>query len=142
VGYPSLEEERLVLERHNRNPLLLEAAQIEPLSPELLAASRREVRETLVEPQMLDYLLAVVRRTREWPTLALGASPRAATALLIVAKTYARRDGRNYLLPDDIKTAALPCLRHRLELRPEAELEGLTTDRALTDILAAVPVPK
>jgi MoxR-like ATPase len=142
VGYPTLDQERLVLERHHESPNLLEHAQIEPLPPELLAAARREVRETLVEPQILDYLLAVVRRTREWPTLSLGASPRAATALLIVAKAYARRDGRNFLLPDDIKTAALPCLRHRLQLRPEAELEGYTADRALIDILAAVPVPR
>jgi MoxR-like ATPase len=142
VGYPTVEEERVVLERHHVAPRLLEAAELEPLAPELLAAARDEVRTTLVEPQILDYLLAVVRKTREWPTLSLGASPRAATALLIVAKAYARREGRNYLLPDDVKTAALPCLRHRLQLRPEAELEGYTTDRALNDILAAVAVPQ
>lgn len=142
VGYPSAEEERIVLERHHAHPQLLEAAQIEPLQSELLAAARREVRETLVEPQIFDYLLAVVRRTREWPTIALGASPRAATALLSVAKAYARRDGRNYLLPDDVKIAALPCLRHRLQLRPETELEGYTTDQTIADILAAIPVPQ
>ena len=142
VGYPTAEEERVVLERHHASPRLLDAAELEPLTPELLAAARQEVRETLVEPQILDYLLAVVRKTREWPTLSLGASPRAATALLIVSKAYARREGRNYLLPDDVKMAALPCLRHRLQLRPEAELEGYTTDRVLTDILAAVVVPQ
>jgi len=142
VGYPSLEEERVVLERHHASPRLLDAAELEPLAPELLAAARREVQETLVEPQILDYLLDVVRKTREWPTLSLGASPRAATALLIVAKAYARHDGRNFVLPDDVKTAAFPCLRHRLQLRPEAELEGYTTDRALADILAATAVPQ
>jgi MoxR-like ATPase len=141
VNYPSAEEERIVLERHHVNPMLIEAAALEPLSPELLAAARRQVRSVIVEPQIFDYLLAIVRRTREWPTIVLGASPRAATALLIVAKAYAGRDGRDYLLPDDIKAAALPCLRHRLQLRPEVELEGVDTDRVLTDILAAVPVP-
>lgn len=142
VGYPSETEERMVLERHSAGAKALETAAIEPLEKELLAAARREVRETLVEPQILDYLLAVVRRTREWPMLALGASPRAATALLVVAKAYARREGRNFVLPDDVKTAALPCLRHRLQLRPEAELEGYTTDRAIADVLAAVQVPQ
>lgn len=141
VDYPSAEEERVVLERHHANPMLLESAAIEPVQPRTLAAARAQVRSVVVEPQIFDYLLAVVRRTREWPTLSLGASPRAATALLIVSKAYACRDGRDYLLPDDIKAAALPCLRHRVMLRPEVELEGFDTDRVIRDILAAVPVP-
>lgn len=141
VDYPAAEDERIVLERHHANPMLLESAAIEPVRPEAVAAARDQVRKVMVEPQMFDYLLAVVRRTREWPTLSLGASPRAATALLIISKAYACRDGRDYLLPDDIKTAALPCLRHRLLLRPEVELEGFDTDRVIRDILAAVPVP-
>jgi MoxR-like ATPase len=91
---------------------------------------------------MFDYLLAVARRTREWPAISLGASPRAAAGLLIVAKGYAARDGRNYLIPDDVKDATLPCLRHRLILKPEVELEGFDPDRVLKDILAAVPLPK
>ncbi len=74
--------------------------------------------------------------------MTLGASPRAAASLLLVAKANAARDGRNYLLPDDVKAAAIPVLRHRLMLKPEAELEGFNSDRVMTDILAATPLPK
>ena len=91
---------------------------------------------------MFDYLLAVVRRTREWPAVSLGASPRAAAGLLMAAKGYAARGGRDYLIPDDVKGAALPCLRHRLILKPEVELEGFDPDRVIKDILAATAVPK
>ena len=144
VGYPSAAEERTVLERHHATTEAahLENAPIESMSFTELAAARHEVRRVRVEPAMFDYLLAVVRRTREWPAVSLGASPRAAAGLLIVAKGYAARDGRDYLIPDDVKAAALPCLRHRLILKPEVELEGFDPDRVIKDILAAVPLPK
>jgi MoxR-like ATPase len=144
VGYPSAAEERTVLERHHASTeaAQLEQSPIESMSFAELAAARQEVRRVRVEPAMFDYLLAVVRRTREWPAVSLGASPRAAAGLLIVAKGYAARDGRDYLIPDDVKDAALPCLRHRLILKPEVELEGFDPDRVLKDILAAVPLPK
>jgi MoxR-like ATPase len=144
VGYPSAAEERTVLERHHASPeaAQLEHSAIESVSSDELAAARQEVRRVRVEPAMFDYLLAVVRRTREWPAVSLGASPRAAAGLLIVAKGYAARDGRDYLIPDDVKDATLPCLRHRLILKPEVELEGFDPDRVLKDILAAVPLPK
>jgi MoxR-like ATPase len=144
VGYPSAAEERTVLERHHALTEVahLENAPIENVSFADLAAARQEVRRVRVEPAMFDYLLAVVRRTREWPAVSLGASPRAAAGLLIVAKGYAARDGRDYLIPDDVKEAALPCLRHRLILKPEVELEGFDPDRVIKDILAAVPLPK
>jgi len=144
VGYPSADEERTVLERHHATTeaVHLENAPIESVSFAELAAARQEVRRVRVEPAMFDYLLAVVRRTREWPAVSLGASPRAAAGLLIVAKGYAARDGRDYLIPDDVKAAALPCLRHRLILKPEVELEGFDPDRVIKDILTAVPLPK
>jgi MoxR-like ATPase len=84
----------------------------------------------------------VIRRTREWPAITLGASPRAAANLLIVAKAFAAKEGRDFLIPDDVKQAALPCLRHRIILKAEAELEGFDPDRILTDVLAATPLPK
>lgn len=144
VGYPSSAEERAVLERHHASleAAHLERSPLESVTPTELAAARHEVRRVRVEPAMFDYLLAVARRTREWPAISLGASPRAAAGLLIVAKGYAARDGRNYLIPDDVKDATLPCLRHRLILKPEVELEGFDPDRVLKDILAAVPLPK
>jgi MoxR-like ATPase len=144
VGYPSAAEERIVLERHHvtREAAHLEHSPIESIGFAELAAARQQVRAVRVEPAMFDYLLAVARRTREWPAVSLGASPRAAAGLLIVAKGYAAKDGRDYLIPDDVKEAALPCLRHRLILKPEVELEGFDPDRVIKDILAAVPLPK
>ena len=144
VGYPSAVEERSVLERHHAVPVgeRLEDTAISAITPGLLDDARAEVRAVQVEPALFEYLLAVVRRTREWPALTLGASPRAAASLLLVAKGYAARDGRNFLLPDDVKTAAVPVLRHRLILKPEAELEGFSTDRVIADVLAATPLPR
>jgi MoxR-like ATPase len=144
VGYPLLADERNILERHHASLEAkdLELMAIEPVEFSLLAAARREIRAVKVEPMIFDYLLAVVRRTREWPTVSLGASPRASASLLLVAKAYAARDGRDFLIPDDVKQAAVPVLRHRLVLRPEAELEGFDTDRVVADILAATALPK
>jgi MoxR-like ATPase len=144
VGYPTAEEERAILERHHTatETSSLEQTPINTIHPELLNAARHEVRQVRIEPAIFDYLLAVVRRTREWPSISLGASPRAAAGLLIVSKGYAAKDGRDYLLPDDIKTAALPCLRHRLIVKPEVELEGFDADRVIADVLAATPLPK
>ena len=144
VGYPSADEERVVLNRHHAT---LEAARLEqtpiwPVGLAELAGARDQVRRVRVEPAIFDYLLGVVRRTREWPAISLGASPRAAAGLLIVAKGYAAKEGRDYLIPDDIKEAALPCLRHRLILKPEVELEGFDPDRVIRDVLAATPLPK
>jgi MoxR-like ATPase len=144
VGYPALADERSILERHHASVEAkdLELMKIEPVEFSLLAAARREIRAVKVEPVIFDYLLAVVRRTREWPTVSLGASPRASASLMLVAKAYAARDGRDFLIPDDVKAAAVPVLRHRLVLRPEAELEGFDTDRVIADILAATALPK
>jgi MoxR-like ATPase len=144
VGYPALADERSILERHHSSLEAkdLELMAIEPVAFSLLAAARREIRAVKVEPLIFDYLLAIVRRTREWPTVSLGASPRASASLLLVAKAYAARDGRDFLIPDDVKLASVPVLRHRLVLRPEAELEGFDTDRVVADILAATALPK
>jgi MoxR-like ATPase len=144
VGYPSASEERAILERHHATleAAHLEQTPIEPVTTAELAAARQEVRRVRIEPAIFDYLLAIVRRTREWPAVSLGASPRAGAGLLIVAKGYAAKEGRDYLLPDDVKTAALPCFRHRLILKPEVELEGFDPDRVITDLLAAIPLPK
>jgi len=144
VGYPDAADERVVLERHHASHSATGLADtpIEPVPFEVLAAARREIRSVRVEPAIFDYLLAIVRRTREWPSISLGASPRAAASLLLVAKAYAAREGRDFVIPDDVKEAAVPALRHRLTLRPEAELEGFDTDRVVQDVLAATALPK
>jgi MoxR-like ATPase len=108
----------------------------------LLAAACAEVRAIRIEPELYNYILALARRTREWPTLLLGASPRAALSVMRVAQAAAAFDGRDYLVPDDVKRSVKPVLRHRIMLKHEAELEGFDADRVLADVMAAVPVPR
>ncbi len=91
---------------------------------------------------MFSYIVQIVRRTRDWPSLSLGASPRAAVSLMAVSKAFAAMDGRDYVIPDDVKASVRPVLRHRIMLRPEADLEGITPDQVLEDVLRAVEVPK
>lgn len=144
VAYPTEAEELQILERHHASSGagLLESAQIDPIAEGLLEAARAEVRAIRIEPELYRYILALARRTREWPTLLLGASPRAALSLMLVAQAAAAFDGRDYLVPDDVKRAVQPVLRHRILLKPEAELEGFDADRVLADLIAAVPVPR
>jgi len=143
VAYPSEAEEMQVLEMHHRaRGGLLEEAAIAPVPLGLLQAARAEVRRIRVEPELYRYILALARQTREWPTLLLGASPRAALSLMLVAQTAAAFDGRDYLVPDDVKQSVKPVLRHRILLKPEAELEGFDADRVLEDVVSAVPVPR
>jgi MoxR-like ATPase len=144
VSYPSLDDERAMLERHQASASsnLLDEAKIQPLTSQLLANARDEVRAIRVEQDLYGYILDLVRRTREWPMLTLGASPRAAICLLRVAQAFAAFEDRDYIIPDDVKRAALPVLRHRIILKPEAELEGFDADRILNDVLAAVAVPR
>ena len=144
IGYPTAAEERTILERHHATlePQGLSDTALEAVPRAMLAQARREVRGVRVEPAIFEYILSTVRRTRDWPAISLGASPRASTSLLLVAKALAAREGRDYVLPDDVKEAAIPVLRHRLVLRPEAELEGLDPDRVVREVLQATPVPK
>jgi MoxR-like ATPase len=143
VRYPAADEERQMLERHHGTSVnLLDDAKIQPLAAELLEAARNEIRAIRVEADLYGYILDLVRRTREWPMLALGASPRAAICLLRVAQAFAAVEDRDYVIPDDVKRAVLPVLRHRILLKPEAELEGFDADRVLNDVVAAVAVPR
>jgi MoxR-like ATPase len=144
VAYPTEQEELQILHRHHAASAagLLEDAAIAPIPEDLLARARSEVRSIRIEPELYTYILSLARRTREWPTLLLGASPRAALSLMLVAQASAAFDGRDYLVPDDVKRAVQPVLRHRVMLKPEAELEGFDADRVLADVIAAVPVPR
>jgi len=144
IGYPSAEEEAKIVERYDKgfDARRLDEIALTPIDPALLAAARREIEGVRVEPSLYPYIVSVVRRTRDWPAISLGGSPRAALGLFFVARAAAAMDGRDYLLPDDVKSAALPVLRHRILLKPEADLEGLTTDQVIQQVLAAVEVPK
>lgn len=144
VGYPQAEQEISILEQHHRgfDAHNLDAAHIVALSTEVLAEARAEVRGVKVEPALFRYMVEIIRRSRGWPSLALGASPRAAISLMMVAKAAAGLEGRDFMIPDDVKFAALPVLRHRVMMKPEAELEGLDSDRVLAEIINSVEVPK
>ncbi len=144
VAYPNEADELQILQRHHAGSGagLLDDVGIQPIPEGLLAAARTEVRAIRIEPELYGYILALARRTREWPTLSLGASPRAALSVMLVAQAAAAFDGRDYLVPDDVKRAVVPVLRHRVILKPEAELEGFDADRVLTDVIAAIPVPR
>jgi MoxR-like ATPase len=107
-----------------------------------LAAGRAAAARVSVAPGVLSYIVDLCRATRQSPSVSLGASPRGATALLRTARAWAWLSGRDYVTPDDVKALARPTLRHRLALRPEAELEGATADAVLESVLASVPTPR
>jgi MoxR-like ATPase len=146
LGYPDRDarEEEAILERHHLgfDARAIDEMDLVPLDPEEMAAARREAQAVRVEAPLFSYIAAITRRTREWPSLTLGVSPRGAVHLMQLAKAMAAMDGRDFLLPDDVKRAAIPVFRHRLVLKPEADLEGLTADQVTTDILGGVEVPK
>ncbi|MGP3983235.1 AAA family ATPase [Streptomyces sp. KR80] len=142
---PSRQDEIDVLSRHAEgfNPRDLQAAGLRPVaSPNDLAAARAAVAKTSVSPDIAGYVVDICRATRQSPSLSLGVSPRGATALLATARAWAWLTGRDYVIPDDVKALALPTLRHRIQLRPEAEMEGVTPDSVITAVLANVPVPR
>lgn len=142
---PSREDEISVLTRHTEgfDPRNLEAAGVRPVAgPADLEAARTAVAETSVAPEVTGYVVDICRATRDSPSFTLGVSPRGATALLASARAWAWLTGRDYVIPDDIKSFALPTLRHRVQLRPEAEMEGVTPDSVINSILAHVPVPR
>ncbi|WP_432125195.1 AAA family ATPase [Streptomyces sp. C10-9-1] len=145
VPLPSREDEISVLRRHAEgfSPRDLQAAGIRAVADANdLEAARAAVARTAVSAEIAGYVVDICRATRESPSLALGASPRGATALLSTARAWAWLTGRDYVIPDDVKALALPTLRHRVQLRPEAEMEGVTADSVITAILAHVPVPR
>jgi len=120
----------------------LEKMDLTPIPPELLGQAQQEIKVVMVQEALFGYIVQVVRRTRDWPSLSLGASPRAAVSLMAVSKAVAAMEGRDYVIPDDVKAAARPVLRHRVMLRPEADLEGVTPDQVVEEVLRAVEVPK
>ncbi len=145
VPYPSAKEEAHLLSRFQQgfDSRNLAALELQPLDSALLTRAREEIRTAVrVEEGLFDYIVRMVRATRESLALSLGGSPRAAVFLMQAAKATAAMDARDYVIPDDVKSAALPVLRHRLVLKPEAELEGLTADQIIQDLLRTIEVPQ
>ena len=145
LDYPNEDHEREVVARWNAgfNSKRLEEVDIQPLpDPEAIIHCRAEVARAQMEPGVQRYAVDLVRRTRVHPFIHYGASPRASVALLLCSKALAAIRGRDFVTPDDVRDVALPVLRHRLTLRAEAELDGVTADSVITDILKSAEVPR
>ncbi|WP_179956783.1 AAA family ATPase [Amycolatopsis anabasis] len=145
MASPSREDEVGILTRHAQgfDPRDLAAAGLAAVAgPAHLAAARVAAGAVTVRPEVIGYIVDICRATRALPSVRLGVSPRGATALLAATRAWAWLAGRDYATPDDVKALARPALRHRLDLRPEAELEGATADGVLDRVLASVPVPR
>jgi MoxR-like ATPase len=143
IGYPSGEQERamLSLPREGLTPSSLAGVR-EVVAPDELRAARRDIDETSVSDDVAGYVVDLVRRTRELPSVSLGASPRAAVHLLVAAKAVARLAGRSFVTPDDVAGIAPAALGHRLILTPEAELERFGAGDAIRAAIDDVPVPR
>ncbi len=145
VEYLSEEEERELLRRYNLgfDAMDLEKAGITQVaSRDDLARCRREIQSVNVEEKVLNFIAQITRSTRQSPSLVVGCSPRASVMLLQAAKALAALRGRDYVTPDDVKDIAVPVLQHRVVLRPEADIEGMTAAEVITATLGTIPVPR
>jgi MoxR-like ATPase len=144
VGYPEPRHEVEVLSRHHRglDPHDVGAVVAPVAGPSDLAAARVAVGGVRVEEPVLGYMVELARATRQSPSVSLGVSPRGSAMLLHAAKAWAWLLGRDFVTPDEVKTMAKPVWRHRIVLRPEVELEGVTADAVLDSVLAVTPVPR
>jgi MoxR-like ATPase len=145
IGYPSAEEEVAVVVRttHNTPGEQLPLADVRPtLSERAVLGLQQLAARQRVDPQVVDYAVRIVRTTRDWPGIAVGAGSRGAIALVRAGRVLGLMSGRDYVTPDDIKRIALPALRHRIALTPDALLEGRTTADLLAALLDAVPAPR
>jgi MoxR-like ATPase len=143
VGYPDEATELAILglRHHGVAPATLDDVEV-AVSIEELKQARYEVDSTGVAPEILEYVAALVRATRELPSVELGASPRAGVHLLAASRAQARLDERGYVTPDDVAAVARDVLRHRIILRPEAQLEQYRPEDAVATVLESVPVPR
>ena len=143
VGYPDAETERAILafDHHGVRPSNLE--EIRPVAGAAeIESTRRDLDATLVADDVAAYVVELVRRTRDLPSVSLGASPRAAVHMLAASRARARLEGRDFVTPDDVASVAAPVLRHRLVLAPEAALERYSPDDAVAAALSSVSVPR
>jgi MoxR-like ATPase len=145
VDYPTQSEENAILGHFmaGRDPRDLSGFDLRPIMrPEDVSAVQEAVQKVIVEPQLINYITSIVARSRSWHAVSVGASPRGSINLMLAARTLAACLGRNFVIPDDVKQIAPWVLRHRLLLRPEAEIEGITCDQVVREILESVEVPR
>jgi MoxR-like ATPase len=145
VGYAPQQVEIEVLRRYHQgfDARSLSGVQLNPvITPQTLAECRAEISQVQVDEGILKYITDIAQESRKSLDLVLGGSPRASIALLLAGKTVAAMMGRSYVSPDDIKFLVRPVYRHRILLKPEAEIEGLTPDSAMDRLMARVEVPR
>jgi MoxR-like ATPase len=145
IDHPSRDEEREIVHRHGHRSAMprLEDFGLAPVADsKTLAAVRDAVTHVRLSDPLVDYIVDVIRATREHASLEVGASTRAANMLASAVRAFAVLQGRNFVIPDDVKVLALPVLRHRIMMSPSAEIEGLTTDRILREVLDQTPAPR
>lgn len=145
VSYPSVKQEAEILGHYaaGRDPRQMEQFGLSPVvTSDQVVQIQQAVVQVIAEPSIINYITALVARTRTWPTIEVGASPRASVNLLLAGRALAACNGRNYIVPDDIKQLAPWVLRHRLRLKPDAEIEGVTAETVIQDIIEGVEAPK
>ena len=145
LDYPARDEERAIVLRHGHRSVMPEIASFgidKVADPAVLAAIRAAISDLRLSEDIIDYIVDVVRATRQHESLEFGASPRSANMIATAARAYAAMNGRDYVIPDDVKLIALPALRHRVVLAPGAEIEGLQADTVIRQILEQVPAPR
>jgi MoxR-like ATPase len=146
MDHPGRDEElslaRRMLGKEVPEAVLVSGQVKQIFAPEILTKLRTSLEEILVKEDLSSYIVDIVRQTRRHPSVLVGAGPRATQALILAGRTHAAINGRDFITPEDIKTMALPVLEHRLILRPEYEIEGLTVDEVIGDILKEIAVPR
>src|SRR6185295_14521414 len=145
VAFPDREEELAIVTRHGTHGAMpkLETLGIRPVFDlAALEHCRRLIEQVRVSEENVAYIVDLIRATREHPSLQYGASPRAASMLAMASRAFAALQGRDYVIPDDVKQLATPVLRHRVVLSPGAEIEGLTFDQIIAQIITATPAPR
>jgi MoxR-like ATPase len=145
IDYPARDEEREIVRRHGHRSAMPRLGDFD-LKPVVAASVLAEIRDAVtrirLSDALIDYIVDVVRASREHASLEVGASTRAANMLAAAVRAFAALQGRDFVIPDDIKMLALPVMRHRVTLSPGAEIEGLSSDRILREILDQVPAPR
>jgi MoxR-like ATPase len=145
IDYPSRDEEREIVHRHGHRSAMPKLADFDiaaVATADDLAFARATVSNILLSDVLVDYIVDIVRKTREHASIETGASTRAANMLASATRAYAATQGRDFVIPDDVKALAIPLMRHRIVLSPSAEIEGLATDRVLRDILDQTAAPR
>ena len=143
VDYPNEEEEYAILQNVHSRKTTNELSSIKAvLNAKEIAKYQKLIHDVQIEDNIVKYVTQVIQKTRNHPALYLGASPRASINTLISSKAYAAMQGRDYVIPEDVKAMLLPVLNHRIVLTPEKELEGATEEKTIMDIINSVEVPR